>query len=94
MEALSGSPRKFENSHFDFSESPRKYIDYENCKLARLITKIFENECCASYSEVELKGDQHGLYVRVSSRDKRGAVARSDIEGGLVRRGGKVDVHL
>ena len=43
---------------------------------------------------LELKDDQHGLYVWVSSRDERGTVARSDIEGGLVGGGGKVDVHL
>ena len=38
--------------------------------------------------------DQHGLYIRVSSRDERGSVPRSDVEGGLVGHGGKVGAHL
>ena len=45
-------------------------------------------------SPVGVKLDQHGLNIRVSSRDERGSVSGSDVEGGLVARSGKVGDHL
>ena len=45
-------------------------------------------------SPVGVKLDQHGLNIRVSSRDERGTVSGSDVEGGLVARSGKVGDHL